>query len=457
MNSSPSFSRIRTFLEKPTDIAPLVYARVVLGVLISLEFSLGLFTNYAQTLIHGEFHFSYILTPFITPWSSETLMYAHFVLNFVLGICFAAGLFYRWIAPLFLISGASLFLMEKTLYINHFYLYSLILFLFLFLPANRAFSLDARRKQEIRVSEVPAWNVYLLLLQLSIAYFYAGIAKLNADWFQAQPVQIWLSHKADYPVIGSLLSSTSHAYFVAYGGIVFDLLIVPFMIWKKTRKVAFGLACFFHLSNVITFGVGTFPWFSMAATALFFPAISFRKILFRGKLNNALLPSGSKSYSYGNRQRLIFGFLSLFMVVQLLLPLRQHLYPGNTSWNEEGHFFAWRMMLRDKQATISFRVKDSETGKVERIDLQEHLNNRQIRKMAGHSDLILQFAHYLKHHYETEKGFTNAQVFAKNRVSLNGRPYQNMIQPNTDLGAQPRTFRHYDWIVPLEDFETISQ
>ena len=100
--------KVLSILEKPIDIAPLVYARIVFGVLISLEFSLGLFTNYGQTLMQGNMHFSYLLTGFIEPWSSPLMIQGHFILNFILGILFAMGFYYRWVTPLFLLSGASL-------------------------------------------------------------------------------------------------------------------------------------------------------------------------------------------------------------------------------------------------------------------------------------------------------------------------------------------------------------
>ncbi len=34
-------------------------------------------------------------------------------------------------------------------------------------------------------------------------------------------------------------------------------------------------------------------------------------------------------------------------------------------------------------------------------------------------------------------------------ASLNGREYQFLIDPNTDLAAQPRTLWPADWILPL--------
>ncbi|GAB1307518.1 HTTM domain-containing protein [Urechidicola sp. KH5] len=433
-------------LEKPIDIAPLVFARIILGLLITIEFSGGLFTKYAQTLITGKVHFSYMLTDFIQPWTSSTAIKAHFIVNLVLGILFALGFFYRWVTPLFLISGASLFLMEKSLYINHFYLYSLILLIFCFLPANRAYSIDSLRNPKIKASQVPAWTLYILLFQLSVVYIYAGFAKINSDWLQAQPVQLWLAKKAHFPIIGSYISTTSHAYMVAYGGIIFDLLIVPFMLLKRTRKTAFIIAIFFHISNVVTFGVGTFPWFSIAATSLFFAPSSFRK----WKLKEKLPPIGFKTFKYGKQKNYIYLFFCAFIVIQLLIPLRHHLYPGNASWTEEGHFFAWRMMLRSKQSQIQFTVKDKKNNLEEIVRLNDHLNKRQISKMAGHPDMILQFAHYLKDYYIEHKNYDSPSVFAFNKVSLNGRQAQEMIDRKVDLSQEKRGIHHYSWILPLQ-------
>jgi len=444
--------RLIQSLEKPIDIAPLIYARIVVGLLVGIELSFGIFNNYSRTLIEPQFHFSYILTPFISPWQKAEIIYIHFILNFILGLLFASGLFFRWVRVLFLLSTSSLFLMEKSLYINHFYLYSLFLFLFLFLPANRAYSVDTLRKPTLKASQVPAWTIYILLFQISIVYIYASFAKLNTDWLHAQPIKIWLASKANYPIIGSILSSPTHAYLVAYGGILFDLLIVFFMIKKSTRKFAFFVCCFFHISNAITFGVGTFPWFSIAITALFFPANNFRK----WKLKNNLPPLGYKTVNYGNRKKIIYGILGVYIILQLLIPLRQHLFSGNTSWTEEGHYFSWRMMLRSKQSTIHFIVKDANTNKTERINLNDYLNYRQIRKMGGNPDMILQFAHFLKTEYATKKDFKRPLVYARNRVTMNARLPQEMIKKGIDLGNEVRSLSPYTWVIPLKKDNKLS-
>ena len=50
--------------------------------------------------------------------------------------------------------------------------------------------------------------------------------------------------------------------------------------------------------------------------------------------------------------------ICVFAALQLLMPLRHWLYPGNPNWTEEGHRFAWHMKLRDKDATAVFELRD---------------------------------------------------------------------------------------------------
>ena len=45
----------------------------------------------------------------------------------------------------------------------------------------------------------------------------------------------------------------------------------------------------------------------------------------------------------------------VFLIVQILVPLRLHLYEGDVKWTEYGHKFSWRMKLRTKRVCdVSF-------------------------------------------------------------------------------------------------------
>ena len=122
-----------------------------------------------------------------------------------------------------------------------------------------------------------------------LVYFYAALAKVYPDWLRVEPVGIWLRMKSHYPVIGGFLELDWMPYFVSYGGILFDGLIIPALIWKKTRKWAFGVSVFFHLFNSAVFQVGIFPYMMLAITAFFFPVDEVRKLIFKTIYNKQIL------------------------------------------------------------------------------------------------------------------------------------------------------------------------
>ena len=68
--------------------------------------------------------------------------------------------------------------MDKTTYLNHYYLISCISFLMIFLPASSYFSIDSGRNK----FHIPKWSVDSIKILLIIVYLYAGLAKINSDW-----------------------------------------------------------------------------------------------------------------------------------------------------------------------------------------------------------------------------------------------------------------------------------
>ncbi|GAA4850426.1 HTTM domain-containing protein [Algivirga pacifica] len=439
-------TQLKQWLLQPTDIAPLIFFRIIGGTLMTIELTGGMFTDYIEELIHPGFHFSFMLTPWIKPWPETWMMYLHFSINIILGVMVVVGAYYRWATVLLCLSATSIFLMEKSLYINHIYLYCLMIFLLSFLPAHRAFSYDLKKGRVTPLSQVPAWMIYLFVFQISIVYLYAGIAKINVDWLQAQPLKMWLGNKGDHPILGGLLVQDWYPYLVAYGGLAFDLLVVPFMLWKKSRKVTFFIACFFHATNALTFGIGTFPWFSIVATTLFFPASTFRK----WKWLDRHLPLSNSATTFQNNSKILYPVIILYTLLQLAVPLRQFWYEGNSSWYDEGHNFSWHMMLRTKRGRAVFYVKDLQTGKEQRINNLEYLTHNQYRKMIGKPDMLLEFAHFLKGEFES-KGWEEVQVMVYCHASLNGRPKQVMLNKDIILSEQERGLGHYDWVRGLKE------
>lgn len=138
------------------------------------------------------------------------------------------GFWYRLSATLFFLGFTYVFLLEQARYLNHFYLISLISFLMIFVPAHRAFSIDAL--SGARSATAPAWALWLLRAQIGIPYFYGGLAKLNGDWLRGEPMRVWMASGTDFPLIGPWFTDERVVFLFAYGGLLIDLLVVPLLL-----------------------------------------------------------------------------------------------------------------------------------------------------------------------------------------------------------------------------------
>ena len=196
----------------------------------------------------------------------------------------------------------------------------------------------------------------------------------------------------------------------------------------------------------LVFGVATFPWFSLMMTALYFPASSFRRLpLIPSKL--APCEAVEETADRGTRRTMLVVLLAVYVTIQLGLPLRHFLYPGDVNWNEDGQDFAWRMMLRDKACLISYDVRDPESGRTWREAPRKYLTPWQLQSMSGNPDMILQFAHFLAEKHEKE-GHPGVEVRALAKVSLNGRPFRPLVDPEINLAQQERSLLSYPWVLP---------
>ena len=439
----------------PLDIASLVCFRILFGAIMMWEVWRFFSHDWVRThFIAPKFLFTYYGFDWVRPWPGGG-MYVHFLILGVLALFVAVGFFYRISAALFFLGFTYVFLLDQSRYLNHFYLVVLMSLLLVLVPAHRAVSIDAWRRTAQRADSAPAWALWLLRAQLGIVYFYAGVAKLNADWLQGEPMRMWLAKRDDYDLvgrfvpIGRLFTQEWMVYFVAYGGLLLDLFATPLLLWKRTRPYAFVVVVGFHLTNAWLFNIGIFPWFMIAATLLFFPADWPRRVFNWSRAEPAAPPAAS----HGARSRLGRGLtvtlLGVYLLVQVVVPLRHFLYPGTVHWTEEGHRFAWHMKLRDKSSKVAITATDPDTAASWKIKLSEYLTKRQVRKMAGRPDMILQFCHHIAEVYR-QQGHAEVEVRAEVEVSLNGRKRQLLIDPTVDLAAQPRTLRHVSWILPLE-------
>ena len=450
-------SELRTVwrrLFEPVDIAILVYFRIGFGILMLWEvlrfFNYDrVFGSIANNWIEPTFLFSYYGFDWIRPWPGDG-MYFHFVVLAILCVCITIGFKYRITTALFFVGYTYVFLLDQARWGNLYYLIVLISFLMIFVPAHREFSIDAWKNRKIQSDVAPAWSLWILRFQIGAVYFFAGLAKLNSDWLNGEPMRMLLAIRTNFSLIGEFFTEEWMVFLFSYGALFTDLLAVLFLLWRRTRIFAFGVIIMFHVLNSQLFNIGIFGWFMIFATAIFFDP-SWPRFFIRKRPEE----SNKKYHKLGtnltkNQKALLF-MLLIFVIIQVSLPLRHYFYPGNASWTEEGRIFAWQMQIRDKNSQIVFYATNPSTGKTWEVNQLDDLSPYQQWRTSHLPDMILQYSHHLADKLNQEEGYEDIEIRVKSMVSLNGRDHQLMIDPTINLAEQPQTLLPKTWILPLKE------
>lgn len=442
--------RLRAAATKGTDVAALAAFRFVLGALVCASGLRFLLFGWVEELwSQPTFFFTYLGFGWVKPLPSPG-MHVVCAAMVVLGAMFAVGAFVRLVTPVLLAVFVYVQLVDVTNWLNHYYLVSLLLLLACFLPLGRAWSVDAARRPETRLRAIPAWVTWLLRFQVGVVYFYAGIAKLGSDWLlHAQPLNIWLSARTELPIVGALFDQRAAAYFFSWGGFLFDTTIWGFLLWRRSRPFAYAVVIGFHAMVGWLFPIGMFPFIMVSAVLVFFPPSWPRAVLARFGLSRwAARFDGvaGEERGFGVPRGLARAAVFAYCAFQVLFPLRHRLYGGNVLWHEQGMRFSWKVMVRQKNGSVTYVVTSKKTGRTWYESPKRYLGSRQERELGGQPDLILQLAHHIAD--EAKKRGDEVEVRAEALVSLNGRPASPMIDPRLDLTTVEDGWGKASWILP---------
>lgn len=319
-----------------------------------------------------------------------------------------------------------------------------------FMPLHRAYSVDAWLFPKEKSFTIPAWCTYLLRFQVGVVYFYAGLAKVNSDWLlHAQPLNVWLSSRTYLPIVGPFLGEHWVALVMSWAGCLFDLGIVFFLLWPKTRLLAYIVVIGFHFVTKTLFPIGMFPFIMVVGALVFFSPSWPRHLLgaFRKKWRTPEIRSNPTPMHFTKSGKMLVVLAAAYCVFHVIWPLRTHVYGGNVLWHEQGMRFSWRVMLREKNGSVTYLVTNPQTGRTREVSPRKYLNGRQERDYATQPDLILQVAHWIARDFEKRDG-VRPLVRAHALVSLNGRPAQLLIDPNVDLANIEDSLTSSSWILP---------
>lgn len=446
----PTPGALRRALERPLDAASLGVFRIGFGAVLAV--------NALTYLASGRVDRYWVLPLVRFPYEWLTWLptlppagfHALFWLLAAAGVALAVGWHARAAALVYGLGYSYCLLLDQTTYNNHIYLICLLALTMAVVPASAAFSLDARRRRHRDGEAVPAWALALLRFHVALPYVFGGLAKLNADWLlRAEPMRTWLTHPGAGELRWGWMRHEWAAYAFSWGGLVFDLAIVPALLWRPTRRWALAAAVAFHLTNVLIFDIGVFPWLMIWATLLFLPPDWPRRARFAPPRRRPL--PAAPAAAPGLAARAAAALLAAYLALQVLLPFRHVLYPGWVDWTEEGHQFSWRMKLRDKRGELRFVAVDpAGGGRVELTGVEEVLTPTQRGILRHDPELIRQLAHRLQEGLGTA-GLAGHRVRVISDISLNGRPRQPLVDPEVDLGLEPPARGAARWIVPLAE------
>ena len=460
-------SRITRSVLEPVSPCSAAAFRIIfglLGLVAVARFALNGWIS--QLYLEPVHHFSYYGFSWVQAWPAWG-MYLHFALLGLASLGVMLGYRYRISITAFFILFTYVELIDRTTYLNHYYLVSLLSFIMIFLPLNRVASLDALRSYRADDSPlIPRGILWLLMAQIGLVYVFGGLAKLNPDWlFHALPLRIWLYNATDVFLVGSLFREVWLAYTMSWGGAVFDLTIVVWLLWPKTRSWAYGSLVFFHVATALLFpALGMFPWMMIGVTLIFFAPDWPLKLINRVRQRVRRRVSSQQAPVEVRRRPALnenpdwrttaaiaaIAAAAVFLLVQVAVPLRHFAYPGNVRWTEEGYPFAWRMMLTEKTGQVVYRVSSASDARTKLVYPEEYLTPAQVERMSHQPDLILATAHLIRDDF-ADQGYEQPQVRADAYVSYNGRPAARLIDPTVDLATVQPGIGTRSWILPYPE------
>jgi hypothetical protein len=444
--------RLEARLRAPVDGASLAVFRIAFGTIMAWELIRYFWLNRIESY--------YIAPKLLFPyWGFAWLPRLHgaannwaFVALIVLALAIACGAFYRQATLLFCLGYSYFFLLDQTHYQNHLYLFCLLAALLSCVDAHHVWSVDAWRKR--LAPTIPGWHVALLTFQVGIVYFFGGLNKISHEWLSAVPMDIQLGELRQLDWAPAIVHRPIAAHVFAWGGLLIDVCAVPLLLLRRTRLFMLaGLACF-HVFNSAIFSIGVFPWFMLIGTTIFFaPSWPRRLVRFSNPERPDTLPASHR----GVRGRLVLFALAGYVALQLLLPLRHHLYPGTWLWTRDGEYFAWTMKLNVRSGTIGLVVQEP-GGQENEVPLYAFLTVKQADRLAYTPQMVLRVNDYV---VRALKSGSRARWLS--RISINGRPYQDYVIGDAATLAKhavsllPSKYLHPFDAAPLPSLEALAQ
>lgn len=470
-----------------TDASGLCAFRAAFGVLMLVHVvRLHVHGLYSRSVLMPGFHFDFGFA--IPVPSSDVVGAAHLIALGVAALGLAVGVRSRACAFAFALLYGWFVLCERTMFNNHFYLYTLLAILLSLVEAQQQFTLRPRAGRA--GDRCRSWERAALRAQLCIVYMYAGIAKLNSDWLlHAEPMASKLAVESTrhHASVRGLLCRHEVAVAVSLCGVVVDLALPGLLLWPHGRGVGLALASLFHTGNLLLWQLGEFPLLMLATNLLFLEPTTDVRFLGQTRPREKACRGVAKGAAEGaapsdaddvrgaacatvetQHSRWPLAAASVLLAVQLVLPLRPLLASGfdplDAVHTKSHTLFSWRFMAVSTRNFVNVTLRSEQLGAslvmtrtYNKLALVHHTNGsriplqlqpslepRQAGYMAYTAPMLVQFA---RHAAARHPGYA---VHGDLWSAVNDRPLQRFAAPQTDLAtAELPAWRRPAWVLPL--------
>lgn len=328
---------------------------------------------------------------------------------------------YRPAVVLHLAAFVYLELLDATLYLNHYVLYTLLWAALAVAPAPGR--------------PVRAWLRWGLQGLFATVWLWAGLCKLGPDWLlHGEPLTGWLQGHRGLPLVGPWLAHPTTGLLMSWGGAAYDLLI-PFLLWtRRTRPLALLLALGFHLTVWALFPIGIFPWLMLLGLLPFLPEPgplrAPREVPHDG---HRLAPAAGLAWA-------------AVLLALALVPSRPLWMSDDPHWTEEGFRFSWRVMRIEKSGMVDYTAVERTTGRRWRFRPGDELTDWQHEQMRTQPDLIRQYALHLADRMAAQGH--DVAVHAEAWAQLHDdRRTHRLLRPDVDLTRPLAELRADGWIL----------
>ena len=141
----------------------------------------------------------------------------------------------------------------------------------------------------------------------------------------------------------------------------------------------------------------------MASTILFFEPVEVYNFFYKLINGNLPEPIVSSKKTLGIIEKLIIGFLIIFFLVQIAIPLRHNIEGGNVAWDGHGHRYSWRMKLVNSNCDITMIAFHNQTKEWFEVPSDWVITTRQYQKsVALRPEFLIQYANKLAELFSKE-------------------------------------------------------